>query len=59
VTTVRKKPRTWRAHARAVACPVCNAQPTERCTGERGPRNSCHLERHTRAIEQGAPIAYE
>lgn len=35
-----------RSRAETVACPRCGAVPGEKCDGERGKRESCHLERH-------------
>jgi hypothetical protein len=47
---------TTRAHAKAVACPLCGAQPDAPCAGAEGQlRSSPHQERHRAAIAAGAP----
>jgi hypothetical protein len=49
---------TTRAHALAVACPLCGASAGDRCRGAEGQvRASPHQDRHQAAIRLGAPIA--
>lgn len=52
----RARGETSRSQAETVECPRCSAPPGDKCMGVRGPRESCHLERH-HAVGELAHIA--